>query len=91
MLFGRRQDVLRGITPRERGGRAAFKCTPERFAELVERDSIIPAPYMARNYWVSLQSWSAMRDAELKSLIRESYDLVKSKLPKKVQLSLERK
>jgi len=30
----------------------AFKCTPESFAELVERPGIIPAPYMARNMWV---------------------------------------
>jgi len=26
----------------------AFKCTPEKFAELVEIEGIIPAPYMAR-------------------------------------------
>ena len=30
----------------------AFKCTPEMFAELIEREGIIPAPYMARNMWV---------------------------------------
>jgi len=26
----------------------AFKCTPETFAGLVEREGIIPAPYLAR-------------------------------------------
>ena len=30
----------------------AFKCTPDTFAELVERDGIIPAPYLARAMWV---------------------------------------
>jgi predicted DNA-binding protein (MmcQ/YjbR family) len=34
----------------------AFKCTPEEFAELIEREGIIPAPYMARNNWVMLES-----------------------------------
>ena len=28
-----------------------FKCTPEDFAELIEVDGIIPAPYLARNHW----------------------------------------
>jgi predicted DNA-binding protein (MmcQ/YjbR family) len=34
----------------------AFKCTPENFAELTEREGIIPAPYMARNNWVMLET-----------------------------------
>ena len=29
-----------------------FKCTPEEFAELTEREGIIPAPYLARAMWV---------------------------------------
>src|SRR5258705_637884 len=36
----------------ERPHTLAFKCTPDTFAELTERDGIIPAPYMARNMWV---------------------------------------
>src|SRR5579863_9183369 len=28
-----------------------FKCTPEEFAELVEMEGVIPAPYLARNHW----------------------------------------
>ena len=30
----------------------SFKCTPEEFAELIERVGIIPAPYLARAMWV---------------------------------------
>ena len=29
-----------------------FKCTPEGFGELSEREGIIPAPYLARAMWV---------------------------------------
>ncbi len=41
----------------------AFKCTPEKFAELVEIEGIIPAPYMARNHWVAMIEMDALRPA----------------------------
>jgi predicted DNA-binding protein (MmcQ/YjbR family) len=66
----------------------AFKCTPEKFDELIEIDGIIPAPYMARNKWVSILKFDAMSDSETKALLRNSYELVLAKLPKKVQSQL---
>ena len=66
----------------------AFKCTPEKFAELVEMEGIIPAPYMARNHWVAMIDMDALRQPELKELIRNSYQLVLEKLPKKTQVAL---
>ena len=69
--------------------RLAFKCTPEKFAELIELDGIIPAPYMARNKWVSLERFDALADAEIKTLIETSYALVFAKLTKKVQAQLK--
>jgi predicted DNA-binding protein (MmcQ/YjbR family) len=69
----------------------AFKCTPEKFAELVEIDGIIPAPYMARNHWVAMLELDALRQPELKDLIQNSYQLVLKKLPKKTQAALSTK
>lgn len=66
----------------------AFKCTPERFAELVEIEGIIPAPYMARNHWVAFTKMDALRQHEIKELIHHSYQLVLEKLPKKLQMEL---
>jgi predicted DNA-binding protein (MmcQ/YjbR family) len=66
----------------------AFKCTPERSAELVEIEGIIPAPYMAHNHWVSMIEMDALRQPEIKELIRNSYQLVLAKLPKKTQAAL---
>lgn len=66
----------------------SFKCTAENFAELTERQGIIPAPYMARNMWVALQDRDALSRDELAALLRESYDLVFAKLPKKTQQGL---
>jgi len=62
----------------------SFKCTPEMFAELTERDGIVPAPYVARYHWVALERFDALKESELKSLIKNSYELVFAKLPKKV-------
>ena len=61
----------------------SFKCTPEEFAELTELDGIIPAPYAARYHWVSVQKPGALNQAEIKRLIKDSYGMVKAKLPKK--------
>lgn len=66
----------------------SFKSTPEDFAELTERPNIIPAPYMARAYWIALETKNALGDAELKSRLRQSYDLVFEKLPKKIRTAL---
>lgn len=62
----------------------SLKCTPEKFGELTERNGIMPAPYVARYHWIALESFDALKDAELKSLLKTAYDLVKAKLPKKV-------
>ncbi len=68
----------------------SFKCTPEEFAELVERPGIIPAPYSARYYWVALEHEDALPAGEVKRLLRQSYDLVWAKLPKKTRAALPR-
>jgi predicted DNA-binding protein (MmcQ/YjbR family) len=66
----------------------SFKCTPEEFADLAERPGIIPAPYMARAHWVALEAEDALPRAELKRLLRQSYDLVFAGLSKKLQKEL---
>lgn len=69
----------------------AFKCTPEKFAELVEVEGIIPAPYMARNHWVAMIEMDALRQPEVKELIQNSYRLVLDRLSKKKQAELNEK
>jgi len=66
----------------------SFKCTPERFDELIEYDGIVPAPYMARNKWVMLERLDALPGSQLKTQIKISYDLIFSKLTRKLQLEL---
>jgi predicted DNA-binding protein (MmcQ/YjbR family) len=63
--------------------RLCFKCTPETFAELIEREDIHPAPYVGRYKWVMLDSLDALSDRELEDSIRHSYEMVAAKAPKK--------
>jgi len=66
----------------------SFKCTPEKFAELAEQEGIIPAPYVARYHWVALERFDVLPERELKRLLKNAYQLVKDKLPKKIQNQL---
>ena len=69
----------------------SFKCTPEKFAELIEKQEIIPAPYTARYHWVMLERLDALSRPEIESLLKHSYDMVFAKLPAKVKAELNRK
>jgi predicted DNA-binding protein (MmcQ/YjbR family) len=71
--------------------RLTFKCTPEAFAELIEREDIHPAPYVGRYKWVMLDRLDALRRDELKERIRQSYEMVAAKAPKKAGTATRRK
>ncbi len=68
---------------------ASFKVTPEEFPELTSRPGIVPAPYMARNNWVLVEEPETLSEKEWEQYVRQSYELVKSKLPKKLQKELK--
>ena len=72
------------------GGKAvlSFAAGPEGFAELTECDGIIPAPYMARIYWVAMERWNALRSEELKQRLRNAHGLVAAKLPPRTRAAL---
>lgn len=89
LLFrvGEKMFAVAALEP-SHGVALSFKCTPEKFAELVEQEGIIPAPYMARNHWVGLERFDALTDRELKPLLTNAYKMVLEKLPKKMQAAL---
>jgi predicted DNA-binding protein (MmcQ/YjbR family) len=60
----------------------SFKCTPEKFAELVEQEGIIPAPYVGRYKWVFLERLDVLPWTELEALIQQSYEMVSTKVAK---------
>jgi predicted DNA-binding protein (MmcQ/YjbR family) len=69
-------------------GGMSIKCTPEKFDELIEREGIDPAAYVGRYKWVRVSNSDAVTPAELKELIRTSYQLVFDKLPAKIKRSI---
>ena len=66
----------------------SFKCDDDTFAELCERDGIVPAPYMARAKWVAVAEWRALSDQEFAALVPQGYQLVREGLTKKAQAAL---
>jgi len=66
----------------------SLKCTPERFAELIEREGIDPAAYVGRYKWVRITDLDAVSPGDLKDLIKQSYQLVFDKLPPKVKKTI---
>jgi predicted DNA-binding protein (MmcQ/YjbR family) len=68
--------------------RYSFKTTPEKFAILTATDGIVPAPYAARFHWVAITRPDALQDGVARQLIGESYELVASGLPTKLQKQL---
>lgn len=71
-------------------GRAiiSYCAGPERYSELLEREEIIPAPYLARAYWVAVERWNVFRSAEWQSELAAAHALVFTKLPKRLRESL---
>ena len=66
----------------------AFKVDDDLFLSYTDRAGFIPAPYMARAKWVQVIDLKKISDAELKLLIKRSYDLVSLKLTKKLRTAL---
>lgn len=72
----------------EDGDGIAFKVAEEDFDEWSARPGVIPAPHLARAKWVKVQDTQSLNLKEWKECIRQSYELIKAKLPKKVQATL---
>jgi predicted DNA-binding protein (MmcQ/YjbR family) len=89
LLFtiGNKMFAVAGLDPKY-DAKLSFKCTPEKFAELVEQEGIIPAPYVARYHWVALEDLDALPARELKELLKTAYQLVHDKLPLKLRKQL---
>jgi predicted DNA-binding protein (MmcQ/YjbR family) len=68
--------------------RMSFKVDTDRFLELTDQPGMIPAPYMARAFWVSITEPARFSDAETHAFVRRSYELVRSGLSKKLQARL---
>ena len=84
LCFKVRGKIFTGIVLSDgRFPRITLKCAPEAFHELLEIEGISPAPYVGRYKWVGLANSNVLSANELETLIRQSYELVAAKAPKK--------
>jgi predicted DNA-binding protein (MmcQ/YjbR family) len=63
----------------------SYAAGPERFAELVEKEDVIPAPYLARAYWVAVERWDVFRASEWQREMEAAHGIVHAKLPKRTR------
>jgi predicted DNA-binding protein (MmcQ/YjbR family) len=66
----------------------SYAAGPDRYPELLEIDGILPAPYMARIYWVAVERWSVFRTPEWEQQLRRAHELTTAKLPPKTRTTL---
>lgn len=60
-----------------------LKVPDDEFGRLCEIEGFGPAPYVGRYKWVVIDSFDRLSDEDWKRHIRQSYDLIVSKLPAK--------
>ncbi|GAC1623234.1 MAG: MmcQ/YjbR family DNA-binding protein [Nevskia sp.] len=66
-------------------GKLGFKVPDDHFLALTERPGIVPAPYAARYKWIAIAEPGDFDQAWLERMIRQSFELVAAKLPKKTR------
>jgi predicted DNA-binding protein (MmcQ/YjbR family) len=66
----------------------SYAAGPERYSELLETNGIIPAPYMARIYWVAVERWDVFRLSEWQQELTAAHSITFNKLPPKTRTVL---
>jgi predicted DNA-binding protein (MmcQ/YjbR family) len=64
--------------------KVSFKVKDDEFDELINSPGIISAPYVGRYKWVLVEDVDRLSKKEWEHYIKQSYDLIKAQLPKKV-------
>lgn len=67
---------------------ASIKVLDEEFEAFLGRDGCSPAPYVAKYKWILVDDIQRFSASEWQHLARQSYNLVRAKLPKKVLKTL---
>lgn len=68
---------------------ASFKVKEEEFEELSGLPGFKPAPYVAKYKWVLINDITRMKKSDWELYLRQSYELVKAKLPARIRKELD--
>jgi predicted DNA-binding protein (MmcQ/YjbR family) len=66
----------------------SYAAGPQRYSELLEIEGVIPAPYMARIYWVAVERWNIFRTTEWEQQLSAAHALTFDKLPPRTRAVL---
>lgn len=66
----------------------SFKVADAEFDELAGSEGFQPAPYLARAKWVLCTDSKKLNKKDLKNYLRQSYDMIKAKIPKTQRIKL---
>jgi len=66
----------------------SFKVPDHEFDEISNRNGFTPAPYMARAKWVMVTDPSKLNKKDWERYLKQSYELIKIKLTKKLREKL---
>jgi predicted DNA-binding protein (MmcQ/YjbR family) len=67
---------------------ASFKVSDDEFEEMSQWPGFKPAPYVAKYKWVWIEDITLMKKKDWEKYIKQSYELVRDKLPVKLKKQL---
>jgi predicted DNA-binding protein (MmcQ/YjbR family) len=85
-MIGNKMFCVTGLTPPLT---VSFKVKDEEFEELINTPDIISAPYVGRYKWVLVEKAGRLNKKEWEHYIKQSYELIKAQLPKKMLKEIE--
>ena len=77
------------LNPERSGDCISYPAGTARFDELLEREGLVPAPYLARAFWVMAERWDVWRNAEWEDELRGAHALTFAKLTATTQRNLQ--
>src|SRR5260370_34765314 len=69
----------------ETNGVITYAAGPERYAELLEREGVLPSVEFPRSQWVQVERWDVFRQAEWQSQMEAADAITTAKLPKRTR------
>jgi predicted DNA-binding protein (MmcQ/YjbR family) len=66
----------------------SYAAGQERYSELLEIEGVIPAPYMARIFWVAVERWDVFRGVEWEQELTAAHGITFAKLPPRTRAVL---
>jgi len=66
----------------------SYAAGPARYADLLEVEGLVPAPYMARIHWVAAERWDIFSTAEWERELRAACEITLAKLPPRTRKAL---